>query len=462
MQKNKLGFLPLYIKLYDDTCPELRPKLETFYERMAAALEERGLEVIRTPFCRIEAEFQKAVAEYEAQNAACIVTLHMAYSPSLESAQTLLQTELPIVVLDTTMTYAFGPDQDPDEIDYNHGIHGVMDFCNLLKRGGKPYAVAAGHWEQSDVLAQTVRYVRAAAAARAVRGSRVGVFGGSFSGMGDFQVTPQELAERFGAELIEASSDEMREYTRSVTEEEIEAEICADRERFRFPEPIEDGVYRANTRACLAIRKWIEAQKLDAFTVNFLKACPAYGIDTMPFLEACKAMTRGIGYAGEGDALDAMLAGVLIRTFETASFVEIFCPDWKDDRLFLSHMGEMNYRTAGGIPEIHMRKSNYTDSVMPMAGYACYRPGKAVYANVYRDETGFCLLASAVEMQQITDDKNFDSVIRGWMKPRIPVKDFLRKLSEHGATHHSLLIYDAEPEQLLYFASLLHMKGYVI
>lgn len=65
-------------------------------------------------------------------------------------------------------------------------------------------------------------------------------------------------------------------------------------------------------------------------------------------------------------------------------------------------------------------------------------------------------------MQQITDDKNFDSVIRGWMKPRIPVKDFLRKLSEHGATHHSLLIYDAEPEQLLYFASLLHMKGYII
>lgn len=462
MQKIKIGFLPLYIKLYDDTSPELRLRLEKFYEQMADALEKRGLEVIRTPFCRIEPEFRKAVAEYEAQNAVCIVTLHMAYSPSLESAEALLQTELPVVVLDTTMTYAFGPDQDPDEIDYNHGIHGVMDFCNLLKRGGKPYAVAAGHWEHSDVLEQTVCCVRAAAAARAVRGSRVGVFGGCFQGMGDFQVTPQELAERFGAELIEASADEMREYTRSVTEEEIEAEICADRERFRFPEPIEDGVYRANTRACLAIRKWIEAKKLDAFTVNFLKACPAYGIDTMPFLEACKAMTRGIGYAGEGDALDAMLAGALIRTFEMASFVEIFCPDWKDDRLFLSHMGEMNYRTADGTPEIRMRSSNYTDSVKPMAGYACYRPGRAVYANVYRDETGYCLLASAVEMQQITDDKNFDSVIRGWMKPRIPVKDFLRKLSEHGATHHSLLIYDAEPEQLLYFASLLNMKGYII
>lgn len=145
-------------------------------------------------------------------------------------------------------------------------------------------------------------------------------------------------------------------------------------------------------------------------------------------------MTRGIGYAGEGDALDAMLAGALIRTFEMASFVEIFCPDWKDDRLFLSHMGEMNYRTADGTPEIRMRSSNYTDSVMPMAGYACYRPGRAVYANVYRDETGYCLLASAVEMQQITDDKNFDSVIRGVDEAADPCKRFSAK-AERARRH---------------------------
>lgn len=128
MQKIKIGFLPLYIKLYDDTCASLRLKLEEFYEKMALKLEDEGFDVIRTPFCRIETEFINAVKEYEEKHADCIVTLHMAYSPSLESAQALLHTKLPIVVMDTTMTYAFGPDQDPDEIDYNHGIHGVMDF----------------------------------------------------------------------------------------------------------------------------------------------------------------------------------------------------------------------------------------------------------------------------------------------------------------------------------------------
>lgn len=462
MQKIKIGFLPLYIKLYDDTCPSLRPRLEEFYEKLAAKLEEQGFDVIRTPFCRVAAEFEAAVKEYEEKHAACIVTLHMAYSPSLESAQAVLHTKLPVVVMDTTMTYAFGPEQDPDEIDYNHGIHGVMDFCNLLKRGGKTYAVAAGHWAHSGVIADTAKFVRAAAAAGAVRGSRVGVFGGCFQGMGDFQTTPEELRERFGVEMIEAAYDEIRGFTQAVSEEEIEAEIQADHESFDFPEPVDQEIYKANTRACLAIRKWIEKEKLDAFSVNFLKACPAYGLDTMPFLETCKAMARGIGYAGEGDAMDAVFAGALIRAFGTASFVEIFCPDWKDNRIFISHMGEMNYRVADGKPEIRMRKSNYTDSVMPMAGYACYRPGQAVYLNIYRDETGYCLAASAVEMQKICGGEKFNSTIRGWMKPRIPVSDFLRQLSEHGATHHSMLVYDVLPEQILYFGKLLGMNVFEI
>jgi len=462
MRKIKIGFLPLYIKLYDDTCPSLRPKLEEFYETMALKLEEKGFTVLRTPFCRLEQEFREAVSGYEAQNADCIVTLHMAYSPSLEAKQALLHTELPVIVMDTTMTYAFGPEQDPDEIDYNHGIHGVMDFCNILKRGGKTYAIAAGHCDHSDVVTETAQYIRAAAAAKNVRGSRVGVFGGCFSGMGDFQVTPAELRQRFGVEMIEASNDEIREITRSVTEEEIEAEIRADHEFFDYPERIEEEVYKSNTRACLAIRKWIETHTLDAFSVNFLKACPAYGLDTMPFLEACKAMARGIGYAGEGDAMDAIFAGALIRAYKAASFVEIFCPDWKDNRIFISHMGEMNYNVAAAKPEIRMRKSNYTDSVMPVAGYACYRPGNAVYLNIYRDETDYCLVASAVEMANVRNDDNFRSAIRGWMKPHIPVSDFLRKLSEHGATHHSILVYDVKPEQILYFGKLLGMKTYEI
>ena len=48
----------------------------------------------------------------------------------------------------------------------NHGIHGVMDMCSLLRQRGKAYAIAAGHIEHSDVLDRVAGYVRAAGAAR--------------------------------------------------------------------------------------------------------------------------------------------------------------------------------------------------------------------------------------------------------------------------------------------------------
>ena len=462
MKKIKIGFLPLYIKLYDDCCQSLRPRLEAFYDEMATILENEGLDVVRTPFCRVESEFKSVIADYEKQNVDCIVTLHMAYSPSLESAEAIVNTKLPVVIMDTTMTYEFTPETDNDELDYNHGIHGVMDFCNLLIRGKKKYAIACGHYKESDVVKETINFVKASVAATSIKGSKVGVFGGSFSGMGDFIVTPEEMKERFDVEFIVSKDDEARQITQSITDEEIDAEVAVDKEMFDFPIEIDEEVYRLNTRACLSIRKWIEKENLDAFSCNFLKACPAYGIDSMPFLEACKAMTRGIGYAGEGDALDAVMSGALIRAFENVSFVEIFCPDWKNDILFLSHMGEMNYKLAAYKPEIRLRGSNYVDSVLPMAGYTRFKAGKATYFNIFRDAEDFCLVATEVEMLDCDDYDQYKRTVRGWMKPSIPVKDLLRKLSELGATHHSILAYDVTPEQIMHFGKLLNMKVYKI
>ena len=41
----KIGFLPLYVKLYDDNSPQSRPRLNEFYEKVAVIFEEKGVEV---------------------------------------------------------------------------------------------------------------------------------------------------------------------------------------------------------------------------------------------------------------------------------------------------------------------------------------------------------------------------------------------------------------------------------
>ena len=151
----KIGFLPLYVKLYDDFVTGQRPRMEAYYATIAGMMREKGAEVVEVPFCRLADEFKAAVKRFEDEKVDAIVTLHIAYSPSLESIDALAGTKLPLVILDTTPTMEFDNKQSGSEIFHNHGIHGVMDMCNLLTRRGKPYAIAAGHYEQSDVLDRT-------------------------------------------------------------------------------------------------------------------------------------------------------------------------------------------------------------------------------------------------------------------------------------------------------------------
>ncbi len=267
--KPTAGLLPLYLKLYDDGMPQVRARMQSFYGQIAARLEARGLAVLTVPVCRLRAEFQAAVRSFEQAGAEAIVTLHLAYSPSLESADALARSRLPVIVCDTTPAYAYGPDQDPEELMYNHGIHGVQDLCNLLLRRGKPFQLEAGHWERSDVLDRVAWDVLAARMATHLRRTRAGLIWEPFRGMGDFHVPQAGLKKTIGIETCPLDFDRFKRLAAAVTGEELARERARDRERFEFRE-VNPEAYERSLRVGLAVEKWVEEERLDAFSFNFL------------------------------------------------------------------------------------------------------------------------------------------------------------------------------------------------
>ncbi len=102
MNKLKIGLLPLYIELYDKTWPDIRKKMESFASTICSEFENRGIAVETAHVCRLEKEFARAIDSFEKAKVDALVTLHLAYSPSLESARVLANTKLPIIILDTT------------------------------------------------------------------------------------------------------------------------------------------------------------------------------------------------------------------------------------------------------------------------------------------------------------------------------------------------------------------------
>ena len=449
--------MPLYIKLYDD-CGIDRSLLEGFYNSIKEKLEGEGLEIIPAPFCRIEEEFVSAVKNFEKQDAKAIITIHLAYSPSLESINALCSTDLPIVVMDTTLDYSLSSEYSVAPIDSNHGIHGVMDMCNLLKRRSKKYAVVAGHLENSNVLKNTVDCVKASASAKALNGLKVGSFGGAFEGMGDFAICAKELKDRLGVELVEISNEEMLNAVNSITESQVEKELAYYKENFILLNENEENndALIASIKACLATRKIIEEKGLGAYSTNFL-GIDKSNLSNMPFIEACLQMQNGVGYAGEGDVLTASFIGALLKYISGVSFVEIFCPDWKENRLLLSHMGEINFGLLRDKPRIATIPFTFTNSKTCTKPYAAFKDGDALYCNVFRAENEkFVLSVSKVKVSYV--EGQVENAVRGWITPNMSIAEFLEKLSEHGAIHHAFLVYDLDVKAMKCFGNGLDME----
>ena len=177
MNKIKVGYLPLYIKLYDDSDPRYREPVVNYMNELVSMLEAQGLEIVMADeVCRVKSEFERAVQKFNDADVTAVITQHLAYSPSLESIDALLKLKAPIVVFDTTLDYdLIEAAAYESRIMSNHGIHGVQDMCNLLKRNGKPYYICAGHAMHSNVVGEVVGMCRAAAAAKAFKNAKVGV-----------------------------------------------------------------------------------------------------------------------------------------------------------------------------------------------------------------------------------------------------------------------------------------------
>lgn len=455
MKKLKIGLLPLYIEMYDRDMPQIRPGIDGFRETIIKKLEEKGLAVSAAPVCRVKQEFSDAIASFEQQEVDAVVTLHLAYSPSLESSQVLAGTKLPLIVLDTTPAYSFGPSQEVDEINYNHGIHGVQDMCNLLKRNKKEFYLEVGHWEKSDVLDRVAGCVRAVKLAKEIRQARVGRIGEPFPGMGDFLVSTEVLKSTLGIETVSYDSQNSVSLVQSVTETEIAAEMKQDSVDFDIT-GLDATVHRGATIANLAVRKWIERERLTAFTVNFLAIDKKTGIPCMPFLEASKAMGRGIGYAGEGDVLTAALVGALASVYPETTFTEMFCPDWESNSILLSHMGEMNVNLCAEKPRLAEEDFPYTDADNPILPYGRFKEGSGVLVNLApgADNT-YSLLVAPVHMLGVNQEDRMKNCVHGWFQPNMPIAEFLKAYSEAGGTHHSALVYGNAGDELMKFGRIM-------
>ena len=139
-----------------------------------------------------------------------------------------------------------------------------------------------------------------------------------------------------------------------------------------------------------ALRALLEQVDSHACGLNFLELCNDERVADGLHVAASMLMSEGLGYAGEGDWVTAVLVRGMQQGFGVASFSEIFSIGYEDHRLLLKHWGEGNFAMARAKPRL--LDSRFTDRCTAQFAIVDFEfesgPATLVNLNSTADERG--------------------------------------------------------------------------
>lgn len=344
--KPRVGILGLTLEFYEEAAPGLHEDREAWVRTaILPALAPVADVSFTRAVCRRE-EIDEVVAGYESDDLDALLVVCLTYAPSQLSLPALKRTRLPILLWNTQELFGVGADYDGQTMTANHGVHGSQDLANVLLRSDVSFKYITSHLHDAHGLEPLADFFQAAAAVAGLRQLGLGLLGYPFPGMGDFAMDSTDLIDKFGCRCTQLPLGEYINLTEAAPPEEISGLQTCYRDSFDVDNDVTDADLEATARAEWALREMLSQRSLQAFSYQFL----AFGEDdrvvTVPFVAACRMMTDGIGFGGEGDLIGATGTWLLNRLQGPASFSEVFSIDFEGNSLLMSHMGEANVAMA--------------------------------------------------------------------------------------------------------------------
>ena len=439
MQNNlprpKVAYIGLSLELYLSTSgPELltwQRAFDNWSRKLSAFADICCRKIVFTP---------SDVAEVEAlisgKDIDIIVLSAVSYTPSMLIVPFLKKLGLPVVIWSTQDSAVISEKYEPVDLTRNHTVQGIHDITNVLFQSGIKYNIVTGHWEDEKTLQRlndTLRVVRAAQAAKKIR---VLALGGAFEGMGDFDYDPENLKNAWGPEAVALSPGEFLSVLPLINEDEIEAQRLKDLDFFEVMPDLSVEVHREAIRRKFAVKKLLEENNANAFTMNFLNLqAPSFG--QLPFYAINTLMAEGIGYAGEGDVLRAAAMRQLAELTGEANFSEIYTVDFKRDLFFMSHMQECSIGIARRDRKVRLKNMPFWVNKTNYAGmFFTAEPGDYTLVCITPAPGGtFKMVAFTGTVPDLPVLETYNRAY--WLfRPQRPVEEILDDYSLAGGAHH--------------------------
>ena len=436
-----IGLLLGMADLYNRFWPEMPEQLRAIGQEAVNQLQSSTLTVRLSEVAGTEEQINQACRKLLSEDIDLLVVTLAPYCSSGVFKPALMSSDVPVLLWPIQTMLELKPEEyDFKAFMYNHGVHGVQDIANVLRRHGRAFGVLHGHWKQEDFIRDLESWAQAGRAVRALQRANPVQVGGHFEHMLDLQIGSEEFLGKMGIKVQTVSLEKFADYLGNADPESIKA--CLDRYRdiFTIGDDLDEQMLAKTARGESALRSIMAQHDSQACGLNFATLCNDPRIADGLHVAASLLMSEGFGYGGEGDWVIAAFVHSMQQAWGMASFSEIFSVGYKDHRLVLKHWGEGNFRMSREKPGLC--PSCFDDSIR--AEFAIvdfeFEPGEATLINLNVTPTSNGQLIGIYG--EITPDHLPKCTgPRAVFKPR--AQDVRKMLSEYaytGGSHHFALV----------------------
>lgn len=251
---------------------------------------------------------------------------------------------------------------DMDFMNLNQAAHGDREFGFMVSRMRRNRKVVVGHWSDADAQARIDAWMRAACAWSQTQRLRLARFGDNMRSVAVTEGDKVEAQMRFGYQVYGYGVGDLVEFTRAVSDADIDALIDVYQSSYVIAPDLQAGgarhaSVREAARIEIGLRRFLEQGKFSAFTTTFEDL---HGLAQLPGVAAQRLMADGYGFAGEGDWKTAALVYAMKLMSKGlpggTSFMEDYTYHLRPDGMQVlgAHMLEICPTIAGEKPRLEV------------------------------------------------------------------------------------------------------------
>jgi L-arabinose isomerase len=243
----------------------------------------------------------------------------------------------------------------------------VPEIAGACTRAGIPYDTVAGLIDDdARAWAKIGAWVRAAAAARDLRRSRIGFLGHVYPGMLDMYADFTAVHAHTGAHVEVLEIDDLGARVAGVSQEQVDAKLAEIRDMFDFADPssdpiagpIDDADLDWSARVAAGLDQLVEDFALDSLTYYYrgVGGNEAERLGAGVIVGNSLLTARGVITSGEADIKTNIAQVLLDRLGAGGSFTEWYAMDLAGDFTLMGHDGPAHIAIAEGRPTLRNLK----------------------------------------------------------------------------------------------------------